>query len=103
MGTDFFAGTAAHAEFLVNFRFSFPMLLHFAGSGAAAHADIFEGSAKTGHLMSLEMRQRNKYIRIHDRLTDLCLFYILSVNGYQSLVRSFQAISNDHMAACLKR
>ncbi len=53
--------------------------------------------------MSLKMRQRYQNIRIHHRLADLRLFYVLPVYRDERLVRPFEPVRYDHMASGGKR
>ena len=52
--------SAAAAFFQIDSRLSAGMLLHLACTAAAAHADIFDGTAKSGRFMSLKVRQADK-------------------------------------------
>ena len=79
VGTDPSAGTAAYTQGLVNAWFSITVLLHLTSSGAGAHADIFDGAAKSGHLVALKMGQGNQYVSIHNGMTDLRLFYVFAI------------------------
>ena len=54
------------------------MLLGFSGTGTAAHANVFDGAAESGHLMALEMGQADEDICIHDSTSDLGCFYIFT-------------------------
>lgn len=46
---------AAAAEFGINGRFAAVVLFHFPGAGAGPHAQVLNGAAETGELMSFEM------------------------------------------------
>ena len=52
-----FSGTALApaAHIFINLRLALLVLLHFAGTAAAAHADVLECSAETGHFMAFEV------------------------------------------------
>ena len=63
------------------------MLLCFAGSGTAAHADVFDSAAETGHLMSFEMGQADKDIGIHNGTADFGFFYVFAaLYGYIDII-----------------
>ena len=75
------------------------MLNHLARTGTAAHTDIFDCAAETGHFVSLEVIERNKNIRIHDCTADAGGFDIFSIrNGNFHIIRTLQAVSDDDMA-----
>ena len=74
MRTIFAAHTAANTKLLVDIRLSCAVHFHFSGAGSASHSDVFEGSAKPGRLMALEMSERDKIIRVHNGMTDLASF-----------------------------
>ena len=78
VGTLLLALPASPAGVGGNLRRSTAVLLGFARPGAAAHADIFDGPAKAGHLMALEVGQTDKHIRIHNGTTDFRLFHVLA-------------------------
>src|SRR5699024_6230044 len=46
---------AAPAKGRIDLGLAAAMLVLFARPGAAAHADVFDGAAKAGHLMALEV------------------------------------------------
>ena len=78
VGTFLLAFAAAFADILLNVWFAAAVLVFLSGSGTAAHSDIFDRSAKTGHFMAFKMGQTDKYVSIHDGTADLCFFYIFS-------------------------
>ena len=53
VGADLFAGAAAHTEALVYAGLPVTVLLHLSCPGAAAHTDIFQGTAEARHLMEI--------------------------------------------------
>ena len=57
MRTDPIAGTTADAGTLIYAWLAFTVLLHLAGTGTAAHSDIFDRAAKACRFMTFEMRQ----------------------------------------------
>ena len=103
VGTYSVAGAASYTGRRVHARLAVAVLFHLTRSGTAAHTDILQGAAEACHLMALKMRQRNKHIRIHDRMADLGLLHILPVDRNQRLVRPFQTVADDHMASRLIR
>ena len=97
IGTFLHAALTAPAQTLVDLRLALRMLLHFARSGAAAHTDVFNSTAKPRRLMSFEMIQGNKHIRIHDGTTDLRILHIFAAfYRYLDVIRSLESIANDH-------
>ena len=80
------------------------MLFFFTSSGAAAHTDIFDGTAKASLFMTFEVRQGNKDIRIHDSTADFCFFYIFAANNRNiDIICTFQTITDQDRAASCHR
>ena len=75
MSANLDAATAADAFLLANLGLAIVVHFHFAGTGAAAHAQIFNRAAKAGHFVALKMRQGNNNIGIHNSATNLCFLY----------------------------
>ena len=65
---------AGAAEGLIHGWLTVAVLFHLTCAGAAAHADVLQRAAEAGCLMPFKVVQRDKDIRVHDRLTDLSLF-----------------------------
>ena len=103
VGADALAGTAANALFFLHEGLAVTVLLHLAGAGAAAHAQVLQRAAKAGGFMALEVGQGDHHVGIHNGLADLGLLHILQIDGNQGLVGALQAVGNDHMAAGLQR
>ena len=100
MGADLGAGVAAHAFFLLDKGLAAVVLFHFAGPGAAAHADVFQAAAEARLLVALEMGQGDEHIGVHHRPADLGLLYILAaLYGDSHLVIALQTVGNNDMAA----
>ncbi len=94
------AAAAAAATLLVDRRLAAVVLVHLAGSGAAAHADVLEGTAEAGGLVPLEVRQGNENIRIHDGTADVGLGAIFAVpdrNRY--IIGALQTVTDDHLTS----
>lgn len=80
-------------------RLASGVLLHLAGTAAAAHAQVLHGAAKTGLLMALKVREADHDIGIHERLTDLCLAHVLTaLDRDERLVGTLEAVSDDDLA-----
>ena len=104
VGTVLCTGPAAYTAFLIDRRFPAVVHLHLSGTGTASHSDIFEGTAKSGCLMSLEMIQRNEDVRIHNGSSDLRIFHKLTaLHRYIGLVRTFQSVGDDDLTSGRKR
>lgn len=89
VGAFLLAAAAATAQTLLNVRFSAAVLLGLSGAGTAAHTDIFDRAAKAGHLMTLEVRQADKNISIHDGTSNLGSLHILTaLNRNLDIVRT---------------
>ena len=100
MGADLDAAAAAYTERLIHMRLSGAVHLHLSGAGPAAHTDVFQRAAEARRFMPLEMIQRDEHIRVHDGASDLGFLHILpAFHRNQHLIRSLQAVGNDHMTA----
>ena len=100
VSTDFGTQFTAHAVLLYHMRFPSVVLLHLTRTAAAAHADVFQGTAKAGGFMTLEMGQGNKHIRIHDGPANLGIFYIFAaLNRHLHLVVALDAVGNNYLTA----
>ena len=76
------------------------MLLHFSGSGSSAHADVFDGAAKSRHLVSFKMGQRNQNIGVHDGSPDESGFAVHSArHRHLHIIRSSQPVRNDDLTS----
>ena len=65
------------------------VLVLFSRSGAAAHADVLDGSAKAGAFMALKVGQADEYVRIHDGPSDTGFLYVLAtLNRNRHVIRS---------------
>ena len=84
--------------------FSAAVLLCLARSGAATHTDILDRATKTGHFVTLEVRQADEYIGVHNGSADLCFLNIFTAdNGNFNIVRSLKSVSDDNGATDGKR
>ncbi len=100
----FRAASAADTTLLHNIRLARAVHFHFSGTGAAAHAHVFEGAAEARALMSLEMVQRDDDVRVHDRPADFCFLHVLAAfNRHEHIVRAFQPVGDDDMTVRGKR
>ena len=91
---------ASTAQLLINMRLSGIMLLHFAGSGTAAHSDVLQSTAKACCLMPLEVRQRNKNICIHHRTANVSFLAIFTISHRnQNIIRTLQTVSDDNLTS----
>ncbi len=76
------------------------MLHHLAGPGAAAHADVLEGTPKTGGLVALKVGQADEHIGVHDGAADLGGLAVLAVgHRHFHLIRAAQAVADQDLAA----
>ena len=100
MGTDFAAKFAVDTKIFIHYGFGVVVLDHFSRTGAAAHNDIFDRTAETGHFVTFEVVERNKDIRIHNGTADTGGFDIFpGRNGNFHIVCSFQAVTDDDMTS----
>ena len=96
---DLFAGTAANAVLGRDVRLAGGMLLHLAGTAAAAHTKILHGAAKTGLLMALKVGKTDHNVGVHERLTDLGLVHVLAaLDRDERLVGALEAVGDDDLA-----
>ena len=104
MGAGAGAGHAADAAVLVDVGFARRMLLHLARSAAAAHADVLERPAEAGLVVPLEMGERDKDIRVHDRAADLGILHMDAArHGHLHVVGPLEAVGDDDLAAGRER
>lgn len=97
---DLFAGTAANAVLGRDARLASGVLLHLAGTAAAAHAQVLHGAAKTGLLMALKVREADHDIGIHECLADLGLVHVLAaLDRNERLVGTLESVGDDDLAA----
>ena len=76
------------------------MLLHFAGTAAAPHADIFDGAAEPGGLVPLKVGQADENIGVHHRAAYFGSGHILAaLHRHLHLIGSLQPVRNDDLAA----
>ena len=76
------------------------MLIHFSGTAAAAHADIFDRAAKAGGLVPLKVAQADENIRIHHRAANARHLAIFCArHRHLHFVGALEAIANDHLTA----
>ncbi len=97
------AGTAP-ALLLVDFGLAAGVLLLLPRPGAAAHANILDSAAETGHLVALEMGQADKHVGVHNGPADLGLLHIFAPL-YRDLhvVGALQAVADEDGAAHRQR
>ena len=94
------AAVAAPAQALLHCRLAGGVLLHLAGPGAAAHADVLEGTPKAGGLVALKVGQADEHIRVHDGTADLGGLAVFAVgHRHLHLIGAAQAVTDDHLAA----
>ena len=100
VGADPGAGPAADALLLLDEGLAGVVLLHLAGPGAAAHADVLQGAAHAGLLVALEVGQGDEHVRVHHRTADLGGLHILpALHGNLHLVVALQAVGDQDVAA----
>ena len=100
VGTDLSTFTASDTQILIDMRFSGTVHFHFAGTGAAAHTDIFQSTAETGAFMALEMGECDEHVCVHNSPADFGFFYIFAAfHRYVDFIGAFQAVRDDHMAS----
>ena len=65
-----------------------------------SNGDIFNGSAKTGHLMPLKMCQADKNIGVHDGTSYFGACNVLAaLHRHVNIVSSFKTVSDQHRTA----
>ena len=97
---DLFAGMAANAALGRDARLAGGVLLHLAGTTAAAHAQVLHGTAKAGLFMALKVREADHDVGIHECLADLGLVHVLAaLDRDECLVGTLEAVGDDDLAA----
>ena len=94
------AAVAAAAQALLHGRVAGSVLLHLARAGAAAHADVLDGTAEAGGLVALEVGQADEDVRIHDGAADLSRLAVFAV-GHRHLdfIGAAQAVADEDLTA----
>lgn len=106
---DGIVGAVAHADatadtvLLVDFGFRAAVHLFLASHAATAHADVFQGTAKTGHLVALDVRNGDDDIGFGNGTADFWCLAIFSVDSYFFVIQSFQTVANDDLRSCAHR
>ena len=91
---------AAAAEVFLHRRVAGGVLLHLAGAGAAAHADVLDGTAEAGGLVALEVAQADEDVGIHDGAADLCGLAVFAVgHRHFDLIGAPQAVGDKDLTA----
>ena len=94
------AAVAAPAQALLHCRLAGGVLLHLAGPGAAAHADVLDGTPKAGGLVALEVGQADEHIRVHDGAADLGGLAVFAArHRHLHLIGAAQAVGDEHLTA----
>ena len=71
-----------------------------AGPRSAAHADVLHRAADAGHLVALEVCERDDHVGVHERTTDVCLLHVLAVGDRDgNVVRTLKPVGDDDVAA----
>ena len=94
------AAVAAAAEAVLYSGLAGRVLLHLACAGAAAHADVLNGTAEARGLVALEVGQADEDICIHDGAADLGRLAELAVgHRHFHLIGAPQAVADEDLAA----
>ena len=90
----------AAAEVFLHRRVAGGVLLHLAGAGAAAHADVLDGTAEAGGLVALEVAQADEDVGVHDGAADLSGLAVFAVrHRHLHLIGAAQAVGDDDLTA----
>ena len=80
------------------------MLFHLAGTAAAAHADILNGTAEARHFVAFEVSQADEDVRIHNGPADFRFFNVFTVlDRHFYFIGATQAVADDNLTACRNR
>ena len=91
---------ATAAEVFLHRRVAGGVLLHLAGAGAAAHADVLDGTAEAGGLVALEMAQADKDVGVHDGAADFSGLAVFAVwHRHFDFIGAAQAVGDDDLTA----
>ena len=94
------AAMTAAAEVFLHRRVAGGVLLHLAGAGAAAHADVLDGTAEAGGLVALEVAQADEDVGVHDGAADLSGLAVFAVrHRHLHLIGAAQAVGDDDLTA----
>ena len=71
-----------------------------AGPRSAAHADVLHRAADAGHLVALEVRERDDHVGVHERAPDVGLLDVLAVGKRDGhVVRALEPVCDEDVAA----
>ena len=95
---------ASTALRLGNLDLSADVLVALAGTRAASHTNVLDGTSEARHFVSLEVVEADEHIGIHHGTTNLGLLYIFATHyRHFDFVRTLQAIANEDRATHGKR
>ncbi len=98
VGTVFHAYVAALAVVNIDTGLRVAVQLQFAAHAGTTHTQVFQGSAKSGLLVPLEMGHRDDDVGIGQGSPDFRRFAIFAIQGYFAVFGPFQTIGNDYLA-----
>ena len=100
VGADFDAGAAADAKILIHRGLAGGVHFHLAGPGAAAHAQVFQGAAKAGTLMALEMVEGDDDVGVHNGPANFGgLAEDAAMDRHFYIVGALEAVADENLAA----
>ena len=98
------ASAASPAAAFVDHRLAVAVLVLLPGSRAAAHAYVLQRTSESGHLVPLEVRERDEYVGVHYRASDFRLLYIFaSLDGNGDVVGALEPVRYYHWTAGAER
>ena len=101
---DLGALAAADALLDVDAGFSRGVLLHLARTATAAHAQVLHAATESSLLVTLEVREADHDVGVHEGAADLGVLDVLaSHHGHLHLVEALEAVGDDGVAAGLER
>lgn len=93
-----FADATADTVVAHHLRLSGGVHVFLAGYAACTHTDVLERTAKSGHLVPLEVGHRDDGIGLCYSGADTRFGTVFAIDGHDSLVFATQAIGYDHIA-----
>jgi len=94
------AALAAAAGIGIDYRLAVGMLFLLTGTASAAHTDILDGAAETGHLMALEVAQADEDVSVHHSTADLgSLDIFAAFHRNFHIIGTLEAVADENRTA----
>ncbi len=97
--TVFRTDAASYADVAVHGGLFGLVHLGLAAGRSAAHAEVLERAAESRRLVTLEVRQRDQHVGIHDCAANLGVADVFAVDGHEHVVVALESVGDDGLAS----